>query len=51
MAGPSYSKTYIDSAWRDFYVFDVMDEQDRYLPYDEYKEILDKFGKLHHAYC
>ena len=38
---PHTLRTYLDSAWRDFYVFDVMDENDRYLPYEEYKELLD----------
>jgi hypothetical protein len=36
-------KTYRDDAWRKFYVFDVM-YGDKYLPYDEYKPILDDFG-------
>ncbi len=40
---PHTLKTYLDSAWRDFYVFDVMNGE-KYLPYNEYKEILDGFG-------
>ena len=41
---PHTLKTYSDSAWRDFYVFDVKDGKDRYLPYEEYKELLDLYG-------
>lgn len=37
---PHTLKTYIDSAWRDFYVFDVM-RGDEYLSYSEYKGLLD----------
>jgi len=40
---PHTLKTYDDSAWRKFYVFDVMDG-DKYLHYDEYSKILDEFG-------
>lgn len=40
---PHTLKTYLDSAWRDFYVFDVRDG-DRYLPYEEYKELMDSYG-------
>lgn len=36
---PHSLKTYRDDAWRDFYVFDVMDENG-YLPYEEYKPLL-----------
>ena len=32
---PHTLRTYKDTAWRNFYVFDVMDGE-RYLPYDEY---------------
>jgi len=39
---PHTLKTYTQSAWRNFYVFDVLDGE-RYLPYDEYKEILSVF--------
>lgn len=41
---PHTLKTYLDTAWRDLYVFDVIGEDDRYLPYEEYKEILDDYG-------
>ena len=41
---PHTLKTYLDSAWRDFYVFDVVDGEDNYLPYEEYKELLDDHG-------
>jgi hypothetical protein len=34
--------TYRDDAWRKFYIFDVMDGE-RYLTYDEYKPILEKY--------
>lgn len=40
---PHSLKTYRESAWRDFYVFDVMDG-DNYLPYNEYKVLLEKFN-------
>jgi len=39
---PHTLKTYDESAWRKFYVFDVM-VGDNYLPYDEYKEYLDQY--------
>lgn len=39
---PHTLRTYNDDAWRKFYVFDVMDD-DVYLPYEEYKLILEKF--------
>lgn len=38
---PHSLKTYVDSAWRDFYIFDVM-KGDEHLPYDIYKELLDE---------
>lgn len=41
---PHTLKTYQDSAWRKFYVFDVMNENDEYIPYDNYKELLDEFS-------
>jgi hypothetical protein len=41
---PHTLKTYLDSAWRDFYVFDVKDVNDEYIPYKEYKQILDDYG-------
>lgn len=41
---PHTIKTYEDSAWRKFYVFDVYhDIEHRYLHYDEYKEYLDYY--------
>jgi hypothetical protein len=41
---PHTLKTYIDAAWRNFYVFDVVSEDGRYLPYEEYKVLLDKYN-------
>lgn len=38
---PHTIKTYMESAWRKFYVFDVKDG-DKYLEYEEYKEMLDE---------
>lgn len=40
---PHTLKTYKESAWRNFYVFDVINGYD-YLPYDNYSKILDPFG-------
>lgn len=40
---PHSLKTYRESAWRKFYVFDVLDEERRFLSYEEYKPILDEF--------
>ena len=40
---PHSLKTYKENAWRNFYVFDVMDGEN-YLPYEEYKELLEPFG-------
>jgi hypothetical protein len=40
---PHTLKTYKDNAWRNFYVFDVMDG-DKYLSYEEYKHQLQKYG-------
>lgn len=43
-------KTYKDNAWRKFYIFDVaVDDPENtdgvdYLPYDEYKPLLDEYG-------
>lgn len=39
----NHIKHYEDNAWRKFYVYDVMNG-DRYLRYEEYKPILDKYG-------
>jgi len=41
---PHSLKTYREDAWRKFYVFDIQDEEDNYIPYDVYKEELDKCG-------
>lgn len=45
---PHTIKNYEDDAWRKFYVFDVVEEFDderfRYVPYDEYKPMLEEFG-------
>lgn len=44
---PHSLRTYKDSAWRKFYVIDVVEEFEddtyRYLSYDEYKPILEKY--------
>ncbi len=40
---PHTLKTYQKTAWNNFYVFDVMNGEE-YLPYDEYKPLLDEFG-------
>lgn len=40
---PHTLKTYQESAWRNFYVFDVMAGEE-YLPYDEYSKLLEKYG-------
>jgi hypothetical protein len=40
---PHTLKTYEKSAWNNFYVFDVM-RGEEYLPYEEYREILDLYG-------
>ena len=41
---PHSLKTYRDEAWRKFYVFDAYsDVHEYYLPYDDYKEMLDEF--------
>ena len=41
---PHSLKTYRDDAWRQFYVFDVMDENGNFIPYDRYKVVLDEYG-------
>lgn len=45
---PHSLRTYRDDCWRKFYVFDVIeelgDDEFRYLPYDEYKELCDKYN-------
>lgn len=40
---PHSLKTYTETAWRKFYVFDVM-EGENYLPYEEYAALLEPFG-------
>lgn len=40
---PHAIKNYKDDSWRKFYVFDVC-YNEYYLPYDDYKEILEKFN-------
>jgi len=40
---PHTLKTYQKTAWNNFYVFDVMDENN-YLPYETYQKLLDEFG-------
>jgi len=39
---PHTLKDYVDTAWRKFYIFDVV-EDGRHLSYDEYKPFLDEF--------
>jgi len=41
---PHTLKTYEDSAWRKFHVFDVKDSKDNYVPYDQYCGILELYG-------
>ena len=42
---PHSLKTYSDDAWRKFYIFDIWDnENNEYVAYDDYKEVLDVFG-------
>ena len=40
---PHTLRTYEQSAWKKFYVFDVMDANGNYLPYEVYKTILDAY--------
>lgn len=40
---PHSLKTYRDEAWRNFYVFDVVNEDGQYLHYDKYKPLLEKY--------
>ena len=37
-------KDYMDDAWLDFYVFDVVDSEGKYLSYEEYKPLMEEFG-------
>lgn len=41
---PHSLKTYREEAWRDFYVFDVVDSRGNHVAYDDYKPALDHFG-------
>lgn len=41
---PHSLKTYQDDAWRKFYVFDVMNQDGKYLHYDEYMPVLKSYG-------
>jgi hypothetical protein len=41
---PHTLRTYENSAWNKFYVFDVIVKDSGYLPYHTYQPILDKFG-------
>lgn len=41
---PHSLKTYTDDAWRRFYVFDVMDVNSNYIPYDSYVDMLEMAG-------
>jgi len=43
---PHNFKGYVESAWRNFYVFDVLDDAGNYLHYETYKPLLDEFGIL-----
>ena len=40
---PHTLKTYDDSAWRQFYVFDVVDHEG-YFSYEQYTQLLDEYG-------
>jgi len=37
-------QTYREDAWRKFYVFDVVREDDGYLSYEEYQPLMEEFG-------
>ena len=41
---PHSLKTYREDAWRRFYVFDVMDANGKYIPYDHYHRELSEYG-------
>ena len=41
---PHSLKTYRKDSWDNFYVFDVMNESDEYLPYDIYQPLLEEYG-------
>lgn len=44
---PHTMKTYRDDAWRKFYVFDVVDEDGRYLSYEEYQPLLEQHNLVY----
>lgn len=41
---PHSLKTYRESSWRQFYVFDVVLDDGSYMHYDQYSEILEEYG-------
>jgi len=41
---PHSLKTYNSSAWKKFYIFDVIDAEHQYVPYNTYKDILPKYN-------
>lgn len=42
---PHSLKTYDDNAWRQFYIFDIIDgDSDMHLPYNVYQPILEEYG-------
>ena len=41
---PHSLKTYRDDAWKKFYVFDVMNDEGKYLSYDKYQPIFEEKG-------
>lgn len=41
---PHSLKTYRDDSWRDFYVFDVVNELGSHVPYDDYRPMLEHRG-------
>lgn len=41
---PHSLRTYSEDAWRRFYVFDVVDQDGQYIPYEGYKFLMDEHG-------
>jgi hypothetical protein len=41
---PHTLKTYYETAWRNFYIFDVQNNEGRYLSYPVYSELLSNYG-------
>lgn len=41
---PHSLKTYREDVWRKFYIFDVLDEDGNFIHYNEYSEIIKKYG-------